>query len=127
MTRLRTVGSAAIVALGMLGLASGCSASGGEYAGTWGAADGPNLTLESDGTLDGTDGCNLMFGDWSVRGDVIEFTDVMITEMYCENIDTWLSGLATATVDGDVMHVANSDGTEIGTLTRDGGQDVQSR
>lgn len=99
--------------------------------GRWGSHDGPHLILTDDGRLSGTDGCNRLIGRWnsidgeaerevtSQRAHVIDFGEVASTMMFCDGVDTWLSALATATVDGDVMHVANSDGAEVGTLARD--------
>ncbi len=76
------------------------------------------LVLAADGALSGTDGCNQLVGSWSQTGPTVDFGDVGSTRMYCAGVDTWLSGLATGTLDGTTMHVLDVDGTEIGTLTR---------
>lgn len=86
--------------------------------GTWGTSDGPNLTLEDGGQLSGHDGCNSLSGTWEQDDDEIDFTDIAMTLMACENVDTWLSGLSSATVEGDTLYVLNDDGTEIGSLDR---------
>lgn len=89
--------------------------------GTWGdrsAASEPALKLASDGSLAGTDGCNRLTGSWSAEGETIMFNNVAATEMICEDVDTWLSGLATGTIDGETLTVLDREGTEIGTLER---------
>ncbi|HSP52057.1 MAG TPA: META domain-containing protein [Cryobacterium sp.] len=105
-----------------LGLA-GCSAGTGsaDVTGTWGTPDAtgtPGLELNADESVTGTDGCNRLVGTWSMSGDTIEFGTFASTLMACDDVDTWLSGASTATVDGSTMTVQNADGDEIGTLER---------
>jgi len=38
--------------------------------------------------------------------------------MACEGVDTWLSTLDSATIDGSTLHVKDQGGAEIGTLSR---------
>jgi len=78
----------------------------------------PHLSLSSDGRLAGSDGCNRLAGGWSLRDEIIEFGPLVSTLMFCEGVDTWLRDAASATVDGDVMHVRDAEGREIGTLER---------
>ena len=95
--------------------------SAGAAAGTWGdAADTtePSLELAEDGALTGTDGCNRMTGEWIENGVDLTFENVAMTRMACADVDTWLSGLDTATIDGSTMTVYDESGTEIGTLER---------
>jgi hypothetical protein len=42
------------------------------------------------------------------------------TLMACEDVDAWLSRLASARVDGDRLVVLDSSGAQIGTLERTG-------
>ncbi|MET0724995.1 MAG: META domain-containing protein [Leifsonia sp.] len=77
-----------------------------------------SLTLSDDGKLTGSDGCNTLSGSWTAKGNTVEFGQVAATMMFCEGVDTWLSGLASATVAGDTMKVLGADGTQIGILTR---------
>ncbi|WP_168197053.1 META domain-containing protein [Agromyces laixinhei] len=89
--------------------------------GTWGdaAATGePSLALAEDGSLTGTDGCNRLIGTWTAETDTVTFVDVASTRMFCEGVDTWLSALATGTVDGGTLTVLDESGAEIGTLAR---------
>ena len=105
---------------------TGCATSGTDGApeasptpvGTWGADDGPHLTLEDGGQLTGHDGCNGLSGTWEPDGTEVNFVDVVTTLMACEGVDTWLNGLSSATVDGDTLHVFNDDDAEIGSLDR---------
>ncbi|MFE6964735.1 META domain-containing protein [Agromyces sp. NPDC057679] len=91
--------------------------------GTWGDTDdatAPSLSLAADGTLAGTDGCNRLTGRWEDEGGGrIEFDDVASTRMACEGVDTWLSALDEAAVDGDTMTVLGDD-VVIGSLERTG-------
>lgn len=91
--------------------------------GAWGGqavSGGPSLALAEDGTLTGTDGCNRLLGSWSEQGegDTIVFEGVASTRMACEGVDTWLSGLATATIEGDIMTVHGEGEAVLGTLDR---------
>ncbi len=100
---------------------SGCSsdAEAGETAkGTWADTAGSELVLADEGALSGTDGCNRLMGTWSETDGVITFSEVASTKMFCDGVDTWLSGLATAEIDGDTMTVLDDAGTTIGTLER---------
>ena len=88
--------------------------------GTWGSEDAgsPNLTLVDDGTVSGTDGCNRLSGSWTQDGPTVTFERMISTLMACEGVDTWLSQVSTATLDGDVLTVLDQSGAEIGTLER---------
>lgn len=105
---------------------AGCATNAGpggapDPVGSWGDTTTdtePSLVLADDGTLTGTDGCNRLAGDWSQDGDTIRFEQVASTRMFCEGVDTWLSGLATATITGDTMTVLDASGAELGTLPR---------
>lgn len=99
----------------------GSDAEPSDPVGAWGdttTQTEPSLVLAEDGILNGTDGCNRLRGSWSADGETITFNQVASTRMACEGVDTWLSGLATATISGAEMTVLDASGTEIGTLTR---------
>lgn len=101
--------------------ASADEISAGAAAGTWGDADDttqPSLELAEDGTLSGTDGCNQLSGQWTENGVDLTFENVASTMMACADVDTWLSALDTATIDGSTMTVHDESGTDIGTLER---------
>ena len=99
----------------------GSGAEPSDPVGTWGdttTQTEPSLVLADDGTLTGTDGCNRLRGGWSADGDAITFDRVASTRMACPDVDTWLSGLATATISGAEMTVLDASGAELGTLAR---------
>jgi hypothetical protein len=123
MRLLRRTGAALVVALVGLALLAGCPAGGGSAVGTWGrqgTAGEPYLSLARNGTLSGSDGCNQLYGRWSSDGDLVSFSDMSSTLMACEDVDAWLSRLASARVDGDRLVVLDSSGAQIGTLERTG-------
>lgn len=96
--------------------------------GAWGNPTGmttgwviePSLNLAADGTLTGSDSCNRLHGSWSEDDGTITFHDVVSPGLVCgpDGFDTWLSGLASATIDGDLLTVLDAGGNELGTLDR---------
>lgn len=90
------------------------------YEGTWGTDEPgkPYLQFVADGTVTGTDGCNRLMGKWTLEEGAIHFQQMVSTMMYCEGVDTWLSGAASAKVHGDSLRVFDRGGVEIGTLYR---------
>lgn len=113
---------AALAPLILAGCGSAAESSGAalDASGTWGQADPgqPNLDLASDGSFTGTDGCNQLGGSWEADGPSVTFSDVRQTLMACDDIDTWLASLSTATVAADLLTVFDEAGAEIGTLSR---------
>jgi len=101
-------------------LMSACAAPQAGAAGTWGtdAQGKPQLVLADDGGLTGTDGCNRLVGSWELKDGTVQFGQVASTMMFCDGVDTWLSGLSTGRVDGSTLHILDVDGHEIGTLAR---------
>ncbi|MBL5974171.1 MAG: META domain-containing protein [Candidatus Leucobacter sulfamidivorax] len=125
----------AVAAVALAGLAGLTACSGGSSSdsgdasqdpatavlGVWGEpdADGePSIEFTDDGKYAGTDGCNRLFGAWTVDGDAIDLGAMGSTMMYCEGVDTWLTQGTTAVVQGDALVVSDEDGKEIGTLDR---------
>lgn len=131
MRRLRntrnTVGLAGVLTvIAIVGLA-GCASEAGDGSGidpvgTWGdatAEQAPYLSLDSDGNLSGSDGCNRLTGTWKLNpADQIQFEQVASTKMACEGVDTALSGLDVATISGDTMTVFGEADAQIATLER---------
>ncbi|MFR0636512.1 META domain-containing protein [Arthrobacter sp. LS16] len=119
---------AGLMAAGALALSlAACGSSSGpaEQApasldGTWGTeAEGqPWLNLGSDGKISGSDGCNNLIGQWTEKDGTVDFGAMGSTQMYCEGVDSWLGGAATATISGDKMTFSDAKGDQIGTLTR---------
>lgn len=99
----------------------GCTPTAIQVTGAWGepGQEGmPVLELGPNGALSGSDGCNRLVGEYVATGSSLVFEEVASTQMFCEGVDTWLSGLATASVEGDSMIIFDSAGVEIGSLTR---------
>jgi heat shock protein HslJ len=78
----------------------------------------PSLVLAEDGILSGTDGCNRLRGSWSADGETIIFQQLASTRMACPDVDMWLAGLATATIDDQTLTILDASGAEIGALPR---------
>lgn len=99
---------------------SGCGSAASDAEGVWGQASegSPQLVLDAEGSLSGTDGCNTLMGSWSQEGDTVTFSGVATTLMECPDVDTWLSLMDSATVDGDTLRVHDDTGADIGTLDR---------
>lgn len=129
--RLRTLAArtAAALALGLalVSSASACASSTpASPVGIWGVDQqgSPSLTFSQDGSVSGSDGCNRISGSWSQSGSTITTGPMVSTMMYCEGVDTWLSQIDSATMDGDTLTVIDQDGQQIGTLERS--SDAQS-
>lgn len=113
------------VSVAMVLVLAGCSGGGVSDAvvGTWGdgtAASDPHLVFADDGRVSGSDGCNSLSGSWTVDGDAVVVSDVASTLMACPDVDTWLSGIAQATLsqsDGQLT-ILDDSGTRIGSLDR---------
>ncbi|ANF32520.1 META domain-containing protein [Leifsonia xyli] len=110
----------AIAAVTALLLLSGCSSSASSFAGDWGqvAAGQPSLTIRSDGSFSGSDGCNPLTGKGTFSGDTFTFGPFASTLKACEGVTPWLNLADTAKVDGDTLTVYRSGGTRIGTLQK---------
>jgi len=101
-------------------LLTGCSSSPPSAEGSWGESGPgrPRLVLSGDGNLSGTDGCNRLIGSWEQDGQTVRFLRVGSTMMACPEVDAWLAALDSALLDGDVLRVRDTTGSEIGTLPR---------
>ncbi|MGP5619501.1 META domain-containing protein [Corynebacterium casei] len=90
------------------------------FEGTWGSPEPgqPNLQLVADGTVVGTDGCNRLMGKSTLEVGAIHFHQMVSTLMYCEGVDTWLSGGTSARRLGETLHVFDRAGVQIGVLPR---------
>ncbi|WP_147917235.1 META domain-containing protein [Ruania zhangjianzhongii] len=109
----------AVVTVCVLALfAAGCGAVSSSPEGTWTGDEGTELELTVEGLVTGTDGCNHLSGTWEQDGETVTFSGMVGTLMACMDVDVWLTGPATATIDGDTMVVFNSEGAELGELQR---------
>ncbi len=103
---------------GMLVLTA-CGSAATAAQGTWvSPEDETTLTFTGEGLITGTDGCNMLSGTWEEDGDDVTLTGLSTTEMACPGVDVWLVDPASATVEGDVLHVFDAGGTELGELSR---------
>ena len=124
MSRIRwsAVAAAVIVSLALTGCAGSSGGPSIDPVGSWGDTSDtaePSLTLDDDGSLTGTDGCNQLSGEWRLEDDdLVYFDAVASTRMACADVDTWLEGLSQATISGSTMTISGSDGAEIGQLER---------
>ncbi|SMX69708.1 Heat shock protein HslJ [Brevibacterium linens ATCC 9172] len=82
-------------------------------------AGDPFLEFAEDGSLEGSDGCNAIVTSWKVEGDEIAIDSFMTTQKACAGVDTWLSKASTATIEGDVMKIMDSNGKVIGGLEKE--------
>ena len=125
MSRIRWSAAAAafIVSFALTGCAGSSGGSSSiDPVGSWGDTSDtaePSLTLDEDGSLTGTDGCNQLSGEWRLEDDdIVYFDAVASTRMACPDVDTWLEGLSQATISGSTMTISGGDGAEIGQLER---------
>lgn len=90
-------------------------------AGKWTSpeAGDPYLEFSEDGQVKGTDGCNAIETTWEVDGDKILITSFTTTQKACGGVDPWLSKAASATIEGNVMKVADSSGNVVGGLEKE--------
>ena len=122
-TKIARIALAVTAALALTALA-GCSSSGSSsdssFTGTWGedATGQPSLTIDSDGTFSGTDGCNPVQGTGTVSGDTFTFGPFASTMKACEGVTPWLNLADTAKVDGDTLVVYKTGGEKIGSLDK---------
>lgn len=110
----------AVTALLLVACAPGDTIRPESPVGRWGDADvdKTHLTLEEDGAALGHDGCNGIGGRWELVDGTVVFRDTYMTLMACPGGEHWLGGMDSAVVIGDVLHVFDDEGHEIGVLPR---------
>ena len=84
-----------------------------------------SIEFKSDGTLGGNFGCNSLGGEYKIKGDVIEFGPIIMTEMFCEataeqeaGVVAVLSGIVRFALNDDTLTISSSDGSSVVELTR---------
>lgn len=109
----------AAVVVALLAL-TGCTSSGSPFVGDWGtvASGQPSLTISSDGSFSGSDGCNPVEGKGSISGDTFTFGPFASITKACPGVTPWLNLAETAKVDGGKLVVYRTGGTQVGTLDR---------
>jgi heat shock protein HslJ len=117
--------SVVAIALVVLAGTAACTSQGGSsqsstsgFVGSWVAKQPAQagLTLKSDGTLTGNDGCNSLSGTWTESKKAAQFGPMTATKMACEGVDTWLSKATEARQDGETLNIYDSAGDAIGVL-----------
>ena len=101
-------------------LLAGCATSS-DATGAWGdptVSGTPSLELEAGGQFNGTDGCNRLSGQWVQTNNLIEFSNIASTRMFCPDIDTWLSTATRAEIHGDSLTFYDATGNDVGELTK---------
>src|SRR5690606_40664357 len=71
--------------------------------------------------------CNVMFGNWNADDNGLVFSGVGGTLMFCEGVDTWLSTMQSATIQGNEMHILGEGGAEIRSEERRVGKEWRWR
>lgn len=82
-------------------------------------AGDPFLEFSEDGQVEGSDGCNHIQTTWEAEGDKILITSFTTTQKACAGVDPWLSEASSATIQGDVMKIADSGGDVVGGLEKE--------
>ncbi|SMX79391.1 Heat shock protein HslJ [Brevibacterium antiquum] len=82
-------------------------------------AGDPFLEFSEDGQVKGSDGCNRIQTAWEVDGDKVLITSFTTTQKACAGVDPWLSKASSATIEGDVMKIADSSGKVVGGLEKE--------
>ena len=124
--RMNSAGALGVVFASTLLLLTGCAGAGlpfgaepADPVGVWSESDADNtpfLSFSDDGNVSGYDGCNQLGGSWEATSDGIEFGDLAATQMFCEDVDTWLISAASAEISGGTMTVLDEDGKQLGEL-----------
>lgn len=101
------------------------------YLGAWGIEERGQTSLEfvlEDFRVSGSDGCNRIFGSWELKDDgSIELKQMASTMMFCQDVDTWMSGASTVKVIDGVLVVSNANATVIGSLERRATEPVEAQ
>lgn len=72
-----------------------------------------------DFRVSGSDGCNRIFGSWELNDDgSVELKQMASTMMFCQDVDTWMSGASTVNIIEGILVVTNSEATVVGSLER---------
>lgn len=112
--------SMAVVPLVLL-LVAGCGTddTAGQLEGRWDGPGGATLSINSDGTAKGNDGCNELAAAWKATNDTAGTFSV--TESSDAGCPTGVAGWEEATsfvLSEDTLIIEGSDGEDLTTLTR---------
>jgi len=85
----------------------------------------PALIFDEESGVSGSTGCNNFFGIYSTDGEMIEFSGLGATEMYCEDTaeqETWmmaaLADATTYTIDSQTLELFDESGSRLLTANR---------
>lgn len=78
----------------------------------------PFLEFSEDGSLKGSDGCNVIQSSWEVDGDKVLISSFVAGQKACPG-DQWLAKAVSAKIEGDVMKVMDGQGKVIGGLEKE--------
>ncbi len=75
------------------------------------------LTFNEDGTVTGNSGCNGLGGSYTVEGDQVTFSEVVMTLMACDDprmaeedaVQQVLTNTATFKIEGNTLTLTNND------------------
>ncbi|KAM9863616.1 META domain-containing protein [Leucobacter sp. BZR 635] len=118
--KTRSIAAAALLGAAAL-LLTACSGSPSVSDTSWGKLDTrgePSMTFTADGAAHGSDGCNIVNGKWTEEKGTVTFGPLASTMMFCEGVDTWLTGATTAVAEGDKITFSDEDGKELGSLQK---------
>jgi len=119
----------------LLVLAACAGGNSASIAGTWKlvsynqtpAAPGVDTSIEfKDAQVNGNVGCNGFSGEYKVKGDTIEFGQMMSTLMFCEGpvgeqesaTLATMNESATFTLDGNTLTITSADGASVIVLKK---------
>ena len=128
-----------LITLVLLALTA-CSPASPDISGEWklvsyGNAASPMLSIPNvetsikfeDGQLSGNVGCNRFGGAYELKGDKINFSRIMSTRMFCEEISVQEQGVLSVISDnlylqlqlnGDALTIMSTDGSTVINLAR---------
>lgn len=119
---LKTRGVTAAALLGAAALLlTACSGTASVSDTSWGKLDTrgeASMTFTADGAAHGSDGCNIVNGKWTEEKGTVKLGQLASTMMFCEGVDTWLTGAATAVAEGDTLTFSDEAGKEIGSFKK---------
>jgi heat shock protein HslJ len=85
----------------------------------------PTLVFDEDSGVSGATGCNSLTGSYATDGEAIEFSDMALTQMYCEETaeqEVWMMGAladaATYTVNSQTLELFDEGGSRLLTANR---------
>lgn len=97
------------------------SAVNGRILGAWVSDEPgrPTLVFHASGAARGSDGCNRIVSKYEETDAGARIAPFVITAVACVGVDQWLAGVASVTLAGGTLTVANAAGVVIGELRRE--------